>query len=193
MDVAVRAGVGQPNWVERAMAGDHDAFSVLVYRSAARLDATARLLLRDQELARDAVQETLIRAWRDLPRLRDPGAFDTWLYRLLVRASIDQARRKRASVAIDVDSVHAIQTADPASEVASRDEIDQALRRLTDDQRAVVVLRYYADLTVPEVASALDIPVGTAKSRLARAMEALHAVLDAEGRFDRGSRGGPRA
>ena len=68
--------------VERARRGDHDAFASLVDVHLARLDAAARLILRDPELARDAVQEALIRAWRDLPGLRDPDRFDAWLHRL---------------------------------------------------------------------------------------------------------------
>ncbi|HEY8237935.1 MAG TPA: sigma factor, partial [Candidatus Limnocylindrales bacterium] len=81
--------------VERAGRGDHDAFAVLATAASARLDAAARLILRDPELARDAVQNTLVRAWRDLPGLRDPDRFDAWLHRLLVNASLDEARRRR--------------------------------------------------------------------------------------------------
>ena len=81
--------------VERAGGGDHDAFAVLATASATRLDAAARLILRDAELARDAVQNTLVRAWRDLPGLRDPDRFDAWLHRLLVNACLDEARRRR--------------------------------------------------------------------------------------------------
>ena len=72
--------------VERAQRGDHDAFTLLIERAAARLDGAARLILRDGELARDAMQEALFRAWRDLPGLRDPDRFDAWLHRLTVNA-----------------------------------------------------------------------------------------------------------
>ena len=85
----------QRGLVERARRGDHDAFAVLVDVAVARLDAAARLILRDPELARDAVQEALIRAWRDLPGLRDPDRFDAWLHRLTVNACLDLARRRR--------------------------------------------------------------------------------------------------
>jgi RNA polymerase sigma-70 factor (ECF subfamily) len=72
--------VDQRGLVERARRGDHDAFAALVDLTIARLDTAARLFLRDPELARDAVQEALIRAWRDLPGLRDPDRFDAWLH-----------------------------------------------------------------------------------------------------------------
>ena len=78
-----------------ARRGDHDAFAELVGAAVARLDAAARLILRDPELARDAVQDALIRAWRDLPGLRDPDRFDAWLHRLTVNACLDTARRRR--------------------------------------------------------------------------------------------------
>ena len=81
--------------VERAKQGDHEAFAELVDASVVRLDAAARLILRDAELARDAVQEGYIRAWRHLPGLRDPERFDAWLHRLVVHACIDTIRHRR--------------------------------------------------------------------------------------------------
>ena len=79
--------------VERAGAGDHDAFAVLVRGIIARLDAAARLILRDPELARDAVQDALVHAWRDLPGLRDPDRFDAWIHRITVRSCLEILRR----------------------------------------------------------------------------------------------------
>src|SRR5436190_23530573 len=78
--------------------GDHDAFTILLDVRLARLDAAARLILRDPELARDAVQEASIRAWRDLPGLRDPDRFDAWVHRLTVHSCLDIARRRRRRV-----------------------------------------------------------------------------------------------
>src|SRR6478609_9477315 len=90
-----RRSVDQRGLVEQAQRGDHDAFAVLAGAAVARLDAAARLILRDHELARDAVQEALVRAWRDLPTLRDVERFDAWLHRLTVNACLDLARRRR--------------------------------------------------------------------------------------------------
>ncbi len=93
--------------IERAGRGDPDAFAILVTAWATRLDAAARLILRDRELARDAVQDTLMRAWRDLPGLRDPEKFDAWLHRLLVNSCLDQARRRRRRpIEIEINPVH---------------------------------------------------------------------------------------
>ena len=89
--------------VERAMAGDHDAFSELARVSISRLYATARLILRDDGRAEDATQEALVAAWRDLSALRDPDRFDAWLHRLLVRACYREIRRGRHRWTIEVD------------------------------------------------------------------------------------------
>src|SRR5512146_279863 len=92
--------------VEEAQRGDRDAFESLATATAPRLDAAARLILRDPERARDAVQETLVRAWRDLRGLRDPDRFDPWLHRLLVRACLDEARRwRRHSIEVGLASI----------------------------------------------------------------------------------------
>ena len=93
--------------VERARQGDHDAFAALAGAAISRLDGAAWLILRDPEQAKDAVQNALVRAWRDLPTLRDPDRFDAWLNRLVVNACIDEARRLRRH-RMDVE-LHAIE------------------------------------------------------------------------------------
>jgi RNA polymerase sigma-70 factor (ECF subfamily) len=168
--------------VVRARSGDHGAFETLARRSATRLEAVARLVLRDGDLAADAVQEALIRAWRDLPGLRDPAAFDGWLHRLLINACTDVARRRQRIAHLNTRVPETPQRADLAVRLAMRDEIERAFGRLEREQRAILALRYYADLDLPGLAGALGIPLGTAKSRLHRALGAFRAALDAESR-----------
>lgn len=171
----------QRTLVERAREGDRDAFAVLARAAAARLDAAARLILRDREHARDAVQEALIRAWRDLPGLRDPDRFDAWLYRLLSNAAIDEARRRRRRV-IEVKITFADIGAheDPTGRLVDRDALERALADLAPEQRALVVLHYYLGLPLPEAAQALGISLGAAKSRLHRSIGALRRAFSAE-------------
>ncbi len=164
----------QRGLVQRASEGDHEAFRLLVHGSLARLDAASRLILRDSELARDAVQEAMVLAWRNLPGLRDPDRFDAWLHRLTVRSCIDMARRRRRRVIeVELTPLDDVPIADASAIVADRDLLDRALARLDPEQRAIIVLRFYLELTLPEAAEALDIPLGTAKSRLHRALAAM--------------------
>jgi RNA polymerase sigma-70 factor, ECF subfamily len=175
--------VAQREVVERARRGDHDAFAELAGAAITRLDAVARLILRDRELARDAVQETLVRAWRDLPGLRDPDRFDAWLHRLTVHACLDLTRRRRRRVAeVELEPILEIGSPDQTDLLALRDQLDRALARLEPEQRAVVVLRYWLDLPLPEAAEALGIPLGTAKSRLHRAIAALRRTVEGDER-----------
>ena len=173
------ATVDQRGLVERARGGDHDAFTVLAHAAIARLDAVARLILRDRELARDAVQDALGRAWRDLPGVRDPDRFDAWLHRLTVHACLDLARRrKRRAHEVELTPMAAPFEADASSHVANRELLDAALRRLDPQWRAVVVLHYYLGMPLPDVAAELRIPLGTAKSRLHRSLGVMRVTLD---------------
>ena len=85
----------QRDLVERARRGETEAFDALARLVSGRLFAVAYRILRDHYLAEDAVQQTLITIWNELPRLRDPERFDAWTYRLIVRSSVAEARRER--------------------------------------------------------------------------------------------------
>jgi RNA polymerase sigma-70 factor (ECF subfamily) len=176
-------GVMQQELVERARRGDHDAFAALAGAAIFRLDAAARLILRDPDQAKDAVQETLVRAWRDLPTLRSPDRFDAWLHRLLVRACIDEARRlRRHRVDVQLSPIDSPLVGDMTSSISDRDQLDRGFSRLEPEARALIVLHHYLDLPLPDVATALGIPLGTAKSRLSRALQSMRAALDADAR-----------
>jgi RNA polymerase sigma-70 factor (ECF subfamily) len=164
--------------VERAQRGDHEAFDVLAGAAYHRLYAIARRILRDGFAAEDAVQDALVWAWRDLWGLRDPGAFDGWLHRLLVRSCADHQRRTwKTRLDIDVDAIDLPAGPDEVSRLVDRDALERAFDRLSFDHRAVVVLTHFAGLSGPEVAEILAIPVGTVASRLHYALRALRAEL----------------
>jgi RNA polymerase sigma-70 factor, ECF subfamily len=172
--------VDQRDVVERAGRGDHDAFALLVDSSISRLEAVAYLIIRDSESARDAVQDAYIRAWRDLPGLRDPERFDAWLHRLTVNACLDAIRkRRRRPIEVDIDPISPPVIGDETAFVADRDVIERGLHRLRPDQRAILVMHYYLGLSASAIGETLDIPQGTAQSRLHAALSAMRAALAA--------------
>jgi RNA polymerase sigma-70 factor, ECF subfamily len=170
--------------VVRAQNGDEEAFASLAVAAGDRLHAVAHRILRDVDLAEDATQQALLAVWRDLPQLRDPARFDAWSYRLLVRACYSEARRTRRwapnlrLLPVDVASA----TGDSENTVVDRDQLERGFRRLSIEHRAVVVLHHYLDMPLDQVAEALGIPAGTARSRLHHAMRGLRAALDADAR-----------
>jgi RNA polymerase sigma-70 factor (ECF subfamily) len=175
--------VNKRELVQQAQRGDHDAFAVLTDTTVARLDAAARLILRDPDAAKDAVQDAYIRAWRDLRSLRDPDLFDRWLHRLLANSCRDQLRRtRRRPVEVDLADVPHPATPDAYASWADRDELERGFRSLKPEQRALIVIHYYLGLPLPEAAAMLGVPLGTAKSRLHYALQALRAAIDAGAR-----------
>jgi RNA polymerase sigma factor (sigma-70 family) len=166
-----------------AREGDHDAFARLVASSIGRLNAIARLILRDYGLAEDSVQDAFVDAWRSLPGLRDPDRFDAWMTRLLVRSCQDTRRRaRRRAVELPLLANDDLDIADHQAAFAVTDQLERGLRDLTVDQRTVIVLSFYLDLPIAEAASVLGVPAGTMKSRLHRALTALRATVDADDR-----------
>jgi RNA polymerase sigma factor (sigma-70 family) len=172
--------------VDRARTGDSEAFDELARLVGDQCMAIAFRILRDVDQADDAVQSALIAAWRDIRRLRDPDRFEPWLHRILVNECYAEARRRRRWSA----NLHVLarsEADDPSGilTVNDRDQLDRAFRRLTLEQRAVLVFHHYVGLTAEQVADRMDIPLGTAKSRIHHATAALRASLDADDRTTR--------
>lgn len=166
-----------PTLVERAAGGDAAAFDELGRGAIDRMYAIATRILGDPDSAQDAVQQALWAAWRDLPNLRDTSRFEAWLRRLLVRCCYEEANRRRR---VRLMPLRAPQDTSPVDEMAAigeREALDQAFALLTTEHRAVVVLHHWEGLTLVEIAEALAIPVGTARSRLHYALLRLRATL----------------
>ena len=180
----MRAGRMEPpvrDIVEQAMRGDREAFRVLVVQTSDRLYAIATRILRDGDLAEDALQVALTSAWRQLPNLRDPDRFEAWVRRLLVHACYAEARRRRAWAGnVRVLPVDGPAGPDEQLSIADRDALDRAFGRLTLEQRAVFVLHHHVGLPLVEIAETLGIPAGTARSRLHYAIRLLRAALAAD-------------
>jgi RNA polymerase sigma-70 factor (ECF subfamily) len=170
--------------VVRARQGDRDAFSEIVARSIGRLTGLARLILRDEHAAQDAAQDACMQAWRSLPGLRDVDRFEAWMHQLIVRACLQAIRRNKRVVAAEIRLTPADEPATTGGEgtIDAHDQLERALARIPAEQRAVVVLVYYLDLPLADAAAAMGIPVGTAKSRLSRATQALRAAIEADER-----------
>jgi RNA polymerase sigma-70 factor (ECF subfamily) len=170
----------QTDLVRRAQRGDEEAFAALVPAAVDRLIAVAYRILRDPQLAEDATQQALLIAWRKLPTLRDPDHFDAWTYRLLVNACYAEAGRRRGNVTpfrlLADDAV----ILDSAAQAHDRDQLERGFTRLSIAHRTVVVLRLHVGLPFEEIATMLDIPVGTARSRLHYALRALRAAIEAD-------------
>lgn len=169
--------------VMQAQRGDREAFAILARTRGDTLFGVALRILRDVGLAEDAVQQTLVMAWRELPRLRDPDRFDAWLQRMLVHASYAEARRRRAWTSnVRVLPVDGPAGPDELASLVDREEVERGFRRLPPKQRAILVLHHYLGLGLNEIGEVLDIPAGTARSRLHYAHRAMRALLEADAR-----------
>jgi RNA polymerase sigma-70 factor, ECF subfamily len=169
--------------VERAQGGDREAFGALVQLTSDRMYALAARILRDNDLAEDALQGALINAWRQLPALREPDRFEAWLRKVLVHACYAEARRRRSwSANVRVLPVDGPAGPDDLITIDERDALDRAFRRLSIEQRAVFVLHHHQGLPLVEIADSLGIPAGTARSRLHYATKVLRAAIDADDR-----------
>jgi RNA polymerase sigma-70 factor (ECF subfamily) len=180
--------------VERAREGDREAFATLARHALPWMDGVARLTLRDPDLARDAVQEALLRAWKGLPGLRDPAQFQAWLRRLVVRSCIDELRRTRGRHAVEVS----------LTELHSPAILDGTIRRriaTPSSARSGASTRSSdrpSPLLLPRPSRGggcrgLDMPLGSVKSTLSRSRDALRVALDADARPGAAQRGRRRA
>lgn len=179
--------------VERARKGDTRAFEMLVLKYQRRIERLIHRMIRDVDLVQDLAQETFIRAYRSLPGFRGESAFYTWLYRIAVNTA------KRAMVKLQRDPLLTQSTwtnseedetsspgmeqsdgATPESELASRQiaaTVNEAIDALSEDLRQAITLREIEGLSYEEIAALMNCPIGTVRSRIFRAREAIAARL----------------
>jgi RNA polymerase sigma-70 factor (ECF subfamily) len=175
--------------VGRAMRGDHEAFDRLIRPRLDRQIRFAMSLLRDESDARDVLQETCLRAWRELPRLRDPSRFDSWMNQILVNvARTHLKRRQRVHVRemppqeIERTDGRQETTDGGSADFSESDMIRRAFARLDADKRTLLILRHVEGRSVLEIARLLRVPEGTAKWRLHAARSDLERALEVEDR-----------
>ena len=138
----------------------------------------AGYLLGDATEAQDAVQDALVKAWRSWSSLRDREAFGPWFDRIVVNVCRDRMRRHRTLRMLDLEAAGQIEAGDVFGSLLAGDEVAGAVARLGLDHRIVIVLRFWLDLTLEQVAERLNLPIGTVKSRLHYALRALRQELE---------------
>jgi RNA polymerase sigma-70 factor, ECF subfamily len=158
------------------------AFERLSGRGLDRCYSLAGYLLGNAAEAEDATQEAMARAWRARGTLKDAAAFDGWLDRVLVNTCMDRMRRRRLIRFVEIEEGEEVAGRDPFRDMLAQDELGRALVVLTPEQRAVIVLRFWRDLPIEEIAARLDCPAGTVKSRLHAAIAALRSQMDRDAR-----------
>jgi RNA polymerase sigma-70 factor, ECF subfamily len=171
---------------ERAAGSDEDraaAFARLADRHLARSYRLASVLLGGELEAQDAVQDAAVAAWARFGSLRERERFDAWFDRILVNGCRDRLRRRGRVQVVDLAVAPERATPDATGGIAEREALRAALARLSPDQRTVVVLRYFADLSLEEIAEHTGERLGTVKSRLHYGVEALRAAYDAAARL----------
>jgi RNA polymerase sigma-70 factor (ECF subfamily) len=188
--------------IARARKGDHDAFRVLVERYQERAYGLALRVLRDEEWARDVVQEGFIKVYRSLDRFEGRSSFYTWLYRIVMNLCLDAKRSDRSNRHVEWDETAPLE-ADPASADAVsavhqeftgpagsleraelREFMARAIEQLPDDARQTLLLREVEGLSYAEIAECLGVPKGTVMSRLHHARRRVREILVASGALD---------
>ena len=173
--------LGLERSIMAAVAGDAAAFSTLIDTRLARTYRIALAILGTESDARDAVQETWVAVWRQLPRLDDPSRFDAWVDRIVVNACRMAIRRRNRVREIPIPDGFDAVSAQPGPEaVLERHALERAFDRLPVQQRTILVLHHLEERPLGEIAAVLSIPVGTAKSRLHAARASLERMLEDE-------------
>jgi RNA polymerase sigma-70 factor (ECF subfamily) len=169
--------------LERCRRGNGEAFAVLLTRHQTAFFNLAFRMLGDREDAMDAIQDACIKAWRAMPAMRG-GSFRSWMNSIVARTALDRIRTRRPQSPLEDETGQVIQLPDPhrgpeAQAVANEQvrAIEKCLRRLSPDHRAIILMRDLSDMSYDEIAAALNLPIGTVRSRLARARAHLHQEL----------------
>jgi RNA polymerase sigma-70 factor (ECF subfamily) len=173
--------IREMSWVVRSRAGDRDAFLALVRQYETRLLCFIRRFERDPSAAVDVLQNVWLTAWKSIHRLRDPAAFRTWLYRIAHGAVVGSIRAEQRRREVEQERFKQLPNQDtppPSAAVDEVDLLDYALGQLSPEHRVVVTLRFLEDMTIEQIAEATECPIGTVKSRLHYAKQALHTVIE---------------
>jgi len=180
MDEALKLSL-ERQAIDKCRAGDKEEFHVIVSMHSAALFRRAYGISGDRSLAEDAVQDVFVRAWKKFNTFKPEANLRNWLTGILVNRLIDLSRRKKLpSVDLSAASSKPSPARGPEESLVSSDDrrrLDAAIATLSAEHRVVVALRFYEQLSVPEIAAATGWREGTVKSRLSRAMATLRDTL----------------
>lgn len=167
--------------LEKAINGDNEAFSRIIIQNKESMYKTAIVILRNEEDAYDAIQDALIKMYKNIQNLQKVEAFKSWSRRIIINSCYDIIEKNKKI--IDINSRLADTYEETREDVYDcEDELVKILDKIDPDLRLTVTLYYYNELTVKEISEIINIPEGTVKSRLSRAREKLYQILKAERR-----------
>jgi len=179
--VGISTGETEAGLISRAQKGDRGAFCELVERYQAGVVDVVYRMCSDPQLAQDAAQEAFIHAWLHLPSYRPQSPLRNWLYRIAVNAALDALRRQKPFLPEEIENLALVDPTDnPEGLLVQKEQaalVQRAVQALPEACRVVLVLREYEDLSYLDIASTLDIPIGTVMSRLNYARERLRLLL----------------
>lgn len=170
----------EPELIRAAQSGDRDALITLLREIEQHVYRTAYYILNNEQDALDAAQEALIRIYTKINSYEEKAQFKTWVQRIVTNICIDKFRRTKPSVSIDEHEMVFQDKQDVEHEVMSTyvaKDIQDAINKLPEHHRTVIVLRYLQDLSYNEIADCLDLPLNTVKSYLFRARQQLQNLL----------------
>lgn len=169
--------------LEKAIKGDKEAFSRIIIQNKEAMYKTAIVILRNEEDVYDAIQDALIKMYRNINNLQNVDAFKSWSRKIIVNSCYDIIEKNNKVININSKLIDTYEeTREDIYEC--EDEVVKLLDKIEPDLRLTAILYYYNDLTVKEISQIIKIPEGTVKSRLSRAREKLYQILKSERRED---------
>jgi RNA polymerase sigma-70 factor (ECF subfamily) len=178
-----RSFLVDPDLIRAAKAGDRDAVVALLRQIETHVYRTAYYFLGNEHDAMDASQEAMLKIYTKIGSYEEKAMFKTWVQRIVTNVCIDKFRRAKPTVSIEAhDMIFSAgnQTEEQVMAASTAQEVREAIDRLPDQQRAVVVLRYLQDFSYKEIADSLNLPLNTVKSYLFRARQQLQTMLQEE-------------
>ena len=162
--------------IKKAQNGDISSFEALIEMQKVQMYKTAKAILKNEDDVCDAIQETLISAYKNIANLKNENYFKTWIIRITINKCYDIIQKNNLNSEKNEKTVFYEEDKSTGS-IETKMDLEYALKQIDEDRRVVTVLYYYDDIPVKEISKILDIPPGTVKSKLSRARDDLYNIL----------------